>query len=326
MGKNRNLLLNGKVYDCQSGETVLAALLRHKVDVPYACQKMTCMSCMMRSLNGTPPAKSQQNLKETLQLQNNFLACGCIPHRDMEIALPHEVLTQQVTAEVVELNALSPVVLGLVLQCDTPIDYHGGQSILLLNYEQIGKSFSIASPGSARTSGRLDIHVERIPDGSFSEWMHSKLKVGDQLIVSGVSGELFYTPGQPQQPLLLVAWNGGLGALIGLIQDAFEQEHSGPVWLFHGVSDSEHLYYCEELKEIPDYFSNFQYIPCINQNSVPKGCQQGTVNQVMQQKLANLSGWKVFLCGDREQVHKIQRHAYLAGAGMRDIYLEVTSI
>jgi NAD(P)H-flavin reductase/ferredoxin len=324
--KQKNLLLNGKVYDCLPGETVLAALLRHKIDVPYACQKMNCMSCMMRSLNGTPPAKSQQALKETLQLQNNFLACGCIPQRNMEIALASEILTQQVTAKVVELNILSPIVLELVLQCNTPIDYHGGQSMLLLNYELIGKNFSIASPSSARTSGRIEVHVERIAGGTFSEWMFSKLKVGDQLMVSGVSGELYYISGQPQQSLLLTAWNGGLGALIGLIQDAFEQQHSGPVWLFHGVSDPEHLYYRDELSEICDYFPNFKYIPCIDQKSVPTGCRQGTVNQIMQEILTNLSGWKVFLCGSKEQVYKIQRYTYLAGAGMKDIYLEVTSI
>lgn len=244
----------------------------------------------------------------------------------MEIALPEEVLTHQVTAQVLELNPLNPVVLELVLQCSTPIDYHGGQSVLLLNYEYIGKKISVASPGSARTSGRIEFHVERIAGGPFSEWMHSKLKVGDQLLVSGVSGELFYTPGQPQQPMLLAAWNGGLGALIGLIQDAFEQGHSGPVWLCHGVSDHEHLYYIDELQEISEYFPNFKFIPCINHGSVPKGYQQGTVDQILQAMMSNLTGWKVFVCGNRTQVHKVQRYTYLAGAEMKDIYLEITSI
>ncbi|MGR9101132.1 MAG: 2Fe-2S iron-sulfur cluster-binding protein [Gammaproteobacteria bacterium] len=326
MATDKNLLLNGKVYDCRPGETVLAALLRQKVDVPYACQKMTCMSCMMRALNGTPPHASQKNLKETLRMQNNFLACGCVPERDMEIALPNETLTRQVTATVVELNRLSPAVLELVLQCDSPIDYHGGQSVLLLNYEYIGKNFSIASAGSARTGGRIEVHVERISGGSFSEWMHSKLKVGDQLIVSGVSGELFYTPGQPRQPLMMAAWNGGLGALVGLIQDAFEQEHSGPVWLFHGVPSYEDLYYVDELNEIDEYFPNFSYMPCVEHGRLPEGVRQGTVDAVLAEMKSDLTGWKVFLCGNREQVHRVQRFAYLAGAGMKDIYLDVLSL
>ncbi|MCK5889538.1 MAG: 2Fe-2S iron-sulfur cluster binding domain-containing protein [Methylococcales bacterium] len=323
---SKNLLLNGKIYDCRPGETVLTALLRHHVDVPYACKKMTCMSCMMRSLNGTPPIKSQRELKETLQLQNNFLACGCVPHREMEIAMADEVLTRQVVAKVIALNFLSPRVLEVSLQCDSPIDFHGGQSILLLNYEHIGKKFFISSPGSARMSGKIVIHVERIEGGTFSVWMHSQLKVGDQLTVSGVSGELFYTPGELQQPLLLVAWNGGLGALIGVIQDVFEEEHSGPVHLFHGVSNADYLYLIDELKEISEYFPNFTFIPCVDHHNVPADCLQGSVDQVIETMVGDLSDWKVFLCGGREQVHKVQKNAYLAGAKMKDIYLEVTSI
>jgi len=322
----KKLLFNGKVYNCKAGETVLAALLRQHVDVPYACQKMSCMTCMMRSLSGPPPFKAQENLKETLQLQNNFLACGCFPQCDMEIALPNENLTSQVTAKVLELKPLSPTVLELMLQCDSPIDYHGGQSVLLLNYEYIGKPFSIASPGSARFHGKLELHVERTPCGAFSEWMHTKLQVGDQLLVSGVSGELFYTPGSPEQPLLLVAWNGGLGALLGLMQDAFEQHHSGPVWLFHGVSQVEDLYYVDELNELAEYFPNFNYVPCVEFDGDSKNLYQGNILEIMSELTTDLTGWKVFLCGKREQVHQIQRHTYLAGAGMKDIYLEVTSL
>ena len=316
---SKKLLFNGRVYDGRPGETVLGALLRQQVDVPYACQKMSCMSCMMRSLNGTPPIKSQKNLKETLQLQNNFLACGCIPDHDMEVALPNETLTRQV----IELNPLNPIVLELVLQYDSPIDYHGGQSVLLLNYEYIGKNFSIASPGSYRTNGRLEIHIERIPGGAFSEWMHRKLKIGDRLLVCGVSGELFYSAGDPQQTLLLAAWNGSLGALIGLMQDAFEQHHSGPVWLFHGVPTFKELYYIDELNEIAEYFPNFNYI---SKMAVFQGFRQRTVYQNMSEMVTDMSGWKVFLCDNRKQVHQIQRYAYLAGAGMKDIYLEVTSL
>ena len=322
----KKLLFNGRAYDCKASETVLAALLRQHVDVPYACQKMSCMTCMMRSLNGPPPFASQKNLKETLQLQNNFLACGCFPERNMEIALPTENLTCQVTAKVIELKRLSPTVLELMLQCDSPIDYHGGQSVLLLNYEFIGKPFSIASPGSARFNAKLEVHVERIPGGAFSEWMHTKLKIGDRLLVSGVSGELFYTIGNPEQPLLLAAWNGGLGALLGLMQDAFEQHHSGPVWLFHGVNQAQDLYYVDELNEFAEYFPNFHYVPCIESGPLTSDVHTGSLLENISELAADLTGWKVFLCGKREHVHQIQRYAYLAGAGMKDIYLEVTSL
>ncbi|MEC4748032.1 2Fe-2S iron-sulfur cluster-binding protein [Methylomicrobium sp. Wu6] len=48
MSKVKTLLLNGKTYDCMVGETVLDALIRQKVSVPYSCMKQTCMSCMIK--------------------------------------------------------------------------------------------------------------------------------------------------------------------------------------------------------------------------------------------------------------------------------------
>src|ERR1700739_701642 len=100
MDTSRQLLLNGKIYECRAGETVLDALLRQNVGVKYACRRQVCMSCIMRSLSGAPPPASQLNLKETLRLQNSFFACGCYPERDMEIALPQESIVHQVSAEV----------------------------------------------------------------------------------------------------------------------------------------------------------------------------------------------------------------------------------
>ena len=326
MTKTINLLLNGKIYNCQPGETVLDALLRQKVSVPYACLKQICMSCTMQSLNGAPPIESQRNLKETLQLQNNFLACGCIPVRDMEICLNEEKLTTQVSAQVVEMNRLNQSILELVLQCETAVGYHGGQSVLLLNYEHIGKKFSIASPSSAKSSGRIEIHVERIVGAAFSTWLHEQLRIGDKLFVCGISGELYYLPGEASQPLLLISWNGGLGALIGIVQDAFENDHVGPVYLFHCVFDSEQLYFQTELNEISEYFPNFHYIPFVQQGTVPKQGYRGDVAKTIAQILPDLTNWKVFLCGSRNQVHAIQRYAYLAGADMKDIYLEITSL
>ena len=324
---DRKLLFSGKIYDCRPEETVLEALLRQKVEVPNVCQRQICLTCMMRSLNGPPPADAQTNLKDALKVQHFFLACGCRPERDMEIALVEETIKVQATAKVAELNRLNPYVLELVLQCDPPLHYRGGQSMTLFNRDNIGKGFPIASPSSARLSGRIELHVERIRGGFFSEWMHDNLRVGDVLTASGATGELFYGVGHPQRPLLMAGWNGGLGALIGVLQDAFENDHAGPVYLFHGATDTDHLYFVDELREIGEQFPNFHYFPFVEQGAAPDGVTRGTVHSLAGGLLPDhLSGWTVFLCGARNDVHALQRQVYLAGAAMNDIHLEVTSI
>ncbi|MFI3218349.1 MAG: 2Fe-2S iron-sulfur cluster binding domain-containing protein [Methylococcales bacterium] len=77
--KAKRLTVSGKSYSCEHNETVLDALLRQKVPVPYACRQQICKSCIMRSLNAPPPIEAQKTLRDTLKSKNYFLACACIP-------------------------------------------------------------------------------------------------------------------------------------------------------------------------------------------------------------------------------------------------------
>jgi hypothetical protein len=54
---------------------------------------------MMRSLGGAPPRASQTNLKDNLRTQHFFLACGCHPERDMEIAIASETVAIKARAQ-----------------------------------------------------------------------------------------------------------------------------------------------------------------------------------------------------------------------------------
>jgi ferredoxin len=84
--ETRKLLLDGRIYDCRPGETVLDALTRQNVAVPNLCRHQVCLTCMMRSLGGAPPSASQTNLRDTLRIQHFFLACGC--HENALITFP----------------------------------------------------------------------------------------------------------------------------------------------------------------------------------------------------------------------------------------------
>ncbi len=322
--ETRNLLLGGRIYDCRPGETVLEALLRQKVAVPNECRHQVCLSCMMRSLGGAPPSASQTNLSDTLRTQDFFLACGCRPECDMEIVIASETVAIMAWAKVVEINRLNPFVSEIVLQCEPPLHYRGGQFMTLFN-DNMGNRFPISSPSRGRLAGKVDIQVQRIAGGVFSEWVHTSLRVGDVLSSCGAAGELVYEFVNPGQTLLLAGWEGGLGALIGVLQDAFENDHAGTIYLFHGVEDKEHLYFVEELREVADRFRHFHYVPCVRTGAPAEACANGEIQANVEQILPDLSGVKVYLCGPRNEVHALQKRAYLAGAAMKDIRTDVTN-
>jgi ferredoxin-NADP reductase/ferredoxin len=326
--ETRKLLLDGSVYDCRPDETVLEALLRQGVAVAYSCRQQICKTCMMRSLGDPPPAASQIDLQDSLRGRNFFLACACCPEQDMEITFTAETVGEHATATVTEMNQFCPFIIEFGLACAAPFPYRGGQFLTLIDERGAGHRFPIASPTSGKLKGKIEIHVERVKGRAFSEWLHGDLKIGDIVTLCGATGELTYDIGDPRRTLVLAGWNGGLGALIGIMQDAFENNHTGEIYLFHGVSDRDHLYLFEEMREIDQQFQNFHYLPCIEDRATSvadaDGCARGTVAAHVRRLLPSLSGARLFLCGSRNEVSALQRQSYLSGAAMKDIRTDLS--
>ncbi|QYK54113.1 MAG: 2Fe-2S iron-sulfur cluster binding domain-containing protein [Fimbriimonadaceae bacterium] len=67
----------GENYESKPSETVLETLLRHKVQVGYSCMQGDCLSCVLRCVEGTPTAESQEGLTRRMQRTGHFKACVC---------------------------------------------------------------------------------------------------------------------------------------------------------------------------------------------------------------------------------------------------------
>lgn len=68
------------------GETVLNALLRAGIDVPFSCKAGACQSCLSRCLEGAIPERAQRGLAAHLRDKSYFLPCKCKAVNDMTIA------------------------------------------------------------------------------------------------------------------------------------------------------------------------------------------------------------------------------------------------
>ncbi|WP_394754808.1 FAD-binding oxidoreductase [Crenothrix sp.] len=313
------LTIDENSYICQPDETVLDALLRENINIPYACKKGTCHSCMVRSIEVVPPHSAQAGLKNTLQKLNYFLPCRCYPEQDMAIKLPDQSDFYRM-GTVINNTLLNRNTILLVIAFEDAFEFKAGQFVNLQRNDGVTRSYSIAN--IPQQSNTLEFHIRRLPDGKFSAWLHDEVSVGDSIAVSEPRGHCFYLPERREQGLLLVGTGTGLAPLAGILTDALMQGHTGPIHLFHGSRDIEDLYRINEMRQLAKQHPNFHYIPCLSGKQASEGFAAGRVNEIALSHIPDLKSWRVFLCGHPDMVNQMKKQVFLKGASSGDIYAD----
>jgi NAD(P)H-flavin reductase len=309
---------------CHPDETLLDAILRNNIDVPHNCKSGSCHTCLMRSPDQTPPAHAQEGLKPTQKQQNYFLACLCKPDQDMTITLPDKADNFITHGKVISKQQLSKDIIELKLECNIPFRFKAGQFVNLMKPDEVFRSYSIANTPNKKNI--IEFHIRILPGGQFSEWISNELAVGDQIPITDAKGNCFYIPERQEQGLLLIGTGSGLAPLAGILMDALEQKHTGPIHLLHGSKNKEGLYRIDEMKNLAEQQQNFHYTACISGagagNTTPETYARGRANEVALKKITDLKGWRVYLCGHPEMVEQTKKLAFLQGAAMQDIYAD----
>ncbi len=308
----------GNHYEIEPLETVLDCLIRHGVQAPYACRSGLCHTCIMRIVTGEPTPESQKGLKAGQIDKNFFLPCSCVPSGDLEVVYDKDALFK-VDTRVVSVEALTSEVTRLRLKVPAGYRYRAGQYLTLFNAEGVGRSYSLASlPG---VDDYLELHVRRIAHGKVSSWVADQLHNDDQVVIGEALGDCIYQSSDKQQPLLMVGTGTGLAPLYGVLRDAMQQGHTGPIYLYHGSTTSHGLYLMEELRGLAETVG-VHYVRSVSQELPAAGIRQGRANDLALQDNPKLTGWRIYLCGNEAMVKATQRAAFLAGASFQSIHAD----
>ncbi|MGB9094321.1 MAG: 2Fe-2S iron-sulfur cluster-binding protein [Gallionella sp.] len=313
-----NVVYGGQSYEC-GDSSVLDCLTAQGIPVPSSCHSGVCQTCLMRATDGELPERAQAGLKPTLAAQNYFMACSCYPEQDIEIILPEAGLGK-LQARVVSVEHLNADILGIRLQPSRTFEYRAGQFINLFKDENTARCYSLASVPALRED--LFLNVRKVPSGLVSGWIFAHLRAGDEITISEAAGDCFYVPGNPEQNILLIATGSGLAPLYGIVRDALLNGHSGRLSLYHGSYGTEGFYLVEELRELAQANRNFSYVPCVSEGEAPAGYAPGMVHDVALADNPDLSGWRVFLCGNPDMVSAARQETFFAGASMREIHAD----
>jgi CDP-4-dehydro-6-deoxyglucose reductase, E3 len=309
----------GRSAGLEPGETVLDGLLRSGRHVPHSCRAGACQSCLVRAVQGTPPAGSQVGLNDALKARGYFLACAARPSEDLEVGLGGEGLPR-VRARVASIGPLSETVIRVALEPEAPFEYRPGQFLTLIRDDGLARSYSIASlPGR---DPRIELHVRVLAAGQMSRWLAEEARPGDPATIQGPSGHCFYVPGREDQELILAGTGTGLAPLYGIAQDAVRSGHAAPITLFHGARDPGGLYLAGPLRELERRAPQFRYIPCSERDSGRDGIEAGSLEDVLLAHFPSFAGCRVYLCGNPAMVQSLRKKVFLKGAGIREIFCD----
>lgn len=112
------------------------------------------------------------------------------------------------------------------------------------------RSYSIASaPNSER---RVEITVERLPNGEVSPYLTQDLAVGDDLELRGPIGRWFVWRGDQPEPIQLIAGGSGIVPLMAMIRSRAGAGRSVRFRLLYSVREPAWVYYKDELRAFSD--------------------------------------------------------------------------
>jgi ferredoxin-NADP reductase len=108
------------------------------------------------------------------------------------------------------------------------------------------RSYSIAS--GPNSEGRIELTVERLPNGEVSPYLSQELSVGDRLELRGPIGGWFVWRTHQTEPIQLVAGGSGIVPLMSMIRSRTSAGSRASFRLSYSVREPAAVFYREELQ------------------------------------------------------------------------------
>jgi CDP-4-dehydro-6-deoxyglucose reductase, E3 len=310
-------------FDVAPGDTLLAAALRAKVNLPHECTLGGCGTCRIRLVAGSvhydawPMALSHDEAQ-----QGYALSCQARPASDLMIDVPRVALTEPTRQEAL-ITDIAPygrdvIHLSLALPDLDGFMYRPGQHMNVLLPDGSHRSFSMASPPDGNVA---DFHVRRIPGGRFTDGLLPRMQPGDMLDVELPHGTFRYHE-EDYRSLVMVATGTGLSPIKCILESLMDHPDCPPVWLYWGMRTEEDLYLHGEIHDWSSKLYEFRYVPVLSRADASWQGRRGHVQEAVLADHADMSEHSIYLCGSPNMISD-SKNAFLArGASVDHIYVD----
>ncbi len=317
------------VVHCDPHTSVLAAAEGSGLVLKSACQAGGCGACSAVLSGGrVEMADHDPDVMETPEERGGILLCRSYPRGDCRIDLPYtrdQVVTAGPAAHRARIAALDRVADGvmrvrLVLP-DGSADFESGQFVrITVPGTNIRRAYSPANV--ANWDGELEFFIRLLPGGTMSEYLAGTATVGDEVTVSGASGD-FTLAENGLRPRWFIAGGTGLSPLLSMVRRMAEWGDPQPARLFLGVTRRTEVFALQELAALADTLPGFRAEVVVWQPDPEWAGVTGNPVDRAAAEVATLAEWPdVYVCGPPPMVEAAYAALSCVGVPSEQIHAE----
>lgn len=292
-------------FECEDGENLLYAGLRHGIALPYECATGTCGTCRARVMDGATKLDWDEapGLSYVKREKNELLMCRASALGDCTLRVPASV--QAMNAEVVpayrkgrlaNMRELTHDIIRFDVAIDAPMTFHAGQFVVIETDEVVGgRAYSMVT--YEPNAERLRFVVKRKPGGKFSDWLFDGRADGKEVSVYGPLGRATFHP-EDGKNVLCIAGGSGIAGMMSIVARGCDAshfaDHKGHVYF--GVRTPKDVFFLDELSTFVDLFpENLEITVALSDEDVPDDLRdrypkinfgQGFVHSVAAERMA----------------------------------------
>lgn len=202
--------------------------------------------------------------------------------------------------------------------------YKAGQYLtfsIVVDGEEIRRSYSLCS--SPITDNKMSIAVKAVEMGKMSNYLNTKVNVGDEILVMPPMGKFILEPdSNASNNYMLFGGGSGITPLLSIIKTALATEPNSKCILVYANRDEESIIFKSELEVLESSHDNLKVIYTLDN---PKGDWSGhkgfltadRVSEIARQELGlNYPVTQYYTCGPSPMMDVVVKG--LSGIGVRD--------
>ncbi len=321
---------SGHTFDASADEPLLAAADAAGLTVPYGCRNGVCSVCKATLLEGEVDHGASQDwaLPPEQRAAGKVLLCCARPLTDLvlevrEVSASRDIPVKTLPCRVQKMEKLADDVMALHLKLPASerLLFLAGQYIEFILKDGSRRAFSLAN--APHDDELLQVHVRRIPGGSFTGQVFESMKEKDLLRFEGPLGS-FHLREDSSKPVVMLAGGTGFAPIKSLVEHMIHNRIERPVHLYWGARDRAGLY----LPDLPAAWMaaapQLLYMPVLS-DATPADAwsgRTGLVHRAVLEDLPDLSGFQVYACGAPPMIEAAQRDFAAAGLPENEFFAD----